>query len=202
MNRRFCLLLLSAVLPLYSQIERGNITGQVKDASGAGIPGAEVIATHVFTGVQTKTQSTTAGDYNLPIQPGRYRVVVTAPGFKRYLHDNVTVATSSSVRLDAALEIGAVSESVEVKAEVAQIQTETAKVSTAVSNKLVDELPLVVGGALRSPFDLVTVAPEARGSGQGLSLGGGQAAAWNATLDGLSVTTNRASDTVEIAYNP
>src|SRR5204863_7334165 len=51
------------------------------------------------------------------------------------------------------------------------------------------------------PFDLVTVAPEARGTGQGLVLGGGQAAAWNATLDGLSVATNRASDTVEIAYN-
>jgi len=201
MNRRFRLLLLSAALPLLGQIERGNITGQVRDASGAGIPGADVIATHLLTGLETRTQSAAAGDFNIPVQPGRFRVIITAPGFKRYLHDNVTVATSFTVRLDAALEIGAVSESVEVKAEVAQIQTETAKVSTAVSNKLVDELPLVVGGALRSPFDLVTIAPEARGSGQGLVLGGGQAAAWNATLDGLSVGTNRASDTVEIAYN-
>src|SRR5262245_47335325 len=151
---RISCLLLAAALPLFCQTERGNITGQVKDGTGAGIPAAEVIATHVLTGVQTRTQSTTAGDYNIPIQPGPYRVSVTAPGFKRYLHDNVTVATSSTVRLDPVLEIGAVSESVEVKAEVVQIQTETAKVSTAVSNKLVDELPLVVGGALRSPFDL------------------------------------------------
>jgi hypothetical protein len=56
MDRRFCLLLLSAALPLFCQTERGNITGQVKDASGVGIPGAELIATHVLTGVQTKTQ--------------------------------------------------------------------------------------------------------------------------------------------------
>ena len=89
----------------------------------------------------------------------------------------------------------------QVSAAVAQIQTENAKISTAVQNRMVDELPLVVGGALRSPFNLVTVTPEARGDGGTLSLGGGQAAAWNATLDGISVTTNRAANTAEIAYN-
>ena len=136
MIRRFCLLLLSAVLPLFCQTERGNITGQVRDASGAGIPGAELIATHVSTGLQTKTQSTAAGDYNIPIQPGRYRVTVTAAGFKRYLHDNVIVATSSTVRLDAVLEIGAVSESVEVKAEVAQIQSHRQTVSARANAKV------------------------------------------------------------------
>src|SRR5205823_1102829 len=146
-------------------------------------------AVHLLTNVQAKTVSTAAGDYNLPIPPGSYRVVITAPGFKRYERENVTVATASTVRLDANLDLGAVSESVRVSTEVAQIQTESAKVSTAVQNRMVDELPLVVGGTLRSPFDLVTVAPEARGSGQALVLGGGQAAAWNATLDGLSVTT-------------
>ncbi|MBI3681716.1 MAG: TonB-dependent receptor [Acidobacteria bacterium] len=73
--------------------------------------------------------------------------------------------------------------------------------TTAVQNRLVDELPLVVGGALRSPFDLVSITPEARGGGSQLALGGGQARAWEATLDGVSVATNRSADAVEIAYN-
>src|SRR5262249_53214818 len=152
------------------------------------------------TNAQMKTESTAAGEYNIPIPPGVYRVTVTAAGFKRYVRDQVTVETASTVRLDAVLELGAVSESVEVAADVAQIQTETAKLSTAVQNRMVDELPLVVGGALRSPFDLVTITPESHGSGQTLSLGGGQAAAWSATIDGLSVNTNRSADTVETAY--
>jgi hypothetical protein len=80
------------------------------------------------------------------------------------------------------------------------VQTENAKVTTAVQNKLVDELPLVVAGALRSPFHLVSITPEARGGGTRLALGGGQARAWEATLDGVSVATNRAADAIEIAY--
>jgi len=57
-----------------------------------------------------------------------------------------------------------------------------------------------VGGALRSAFDLVSITPEAKGSGNAVSLGGGQAASWSATLDGLPVNTNRAGDTSETAY--
>ncbi|HYM10801.1 MAG TPA: TonB-dependent receptor [Bryobacterales bacterium] len=192
---------LCAAAAVWAQTERGNITGQVKDPSGAAIPGAEVSAVQTATNVRTVAQSTTAGEYNIPVPPGVYRVTVTAAGFKRYVHDNVTLAAASTVRLDAVLELGTLSESVEVSADVAQIQTETAKVSASVQNRMVDELPLVVGGALRSPFDLVSITPESRGSGGGLALGGGQAAAWDATLDGLSVTTNRSANTVEIAYN-
>jgi hypothetical protein len=80
------------------------------------------------------------------------------------------------------------------------MQTDDAKISNAVQNRLVDELPLVVGGALRSPFDLVTTVPEAKGSGSALALGGGQAGSWGATLDGLSVNTNRSADAGETAY--
>src|SRR5207302_1990919 len=101
----------------------------------------------------------------------------------------------------AQLQLGQVSEQVEVTAAAVVIQTDNAKVSTQIQNKLVDELPLVVGGAMRSPFNLVPVVPEARGSGQGLSIGGGQVAQWDATLDGYSVGTNRSGDTDEAALN-
>ena len=176
MRPKCCLLLLSIVAPLYSQSERGNITGIVRDPSGAAIPSAEVVAVHLSTNVQTKTVTTPAGDYNITVPPGTYRLLVSAAGFKRYERENVTLATASTVRLDATLDLGTLSESVKVSAEVAQVQTETARSPTSVPNRLVDELPPVVGGTLRSPFDLATIAPESRGSGQTLVLGGGQAA--------------------------
>jgi outer membrane receptor protein involved in Fe transport len=200
MRRFVATLLLSAGL-VCAQTERGNITGGVRDPSGAAVPGAEVQAVNVATNVTSHTQATDAGEYNIPVPPGMYRLIINAPGFKRYLADNVTVTAASTVRLDATLEIGAVTETLQVSADLLQIQTENAKITTSVQNRLVDELPLVVGGELRSPFDLVSVVAEAKGQDATLSLGGGQARAWDATLDGLSVTTNRSADAVEIAYN-
>ena len=87
-----------------------------------------------------------------------------------------------------------------VVAENAVVSTEDAKVATTVSNRLIDELPLVVGGAMRSPFDLLSTVPEARGSGSSTSLGGGQGGSFGATLDGISVNTNRQGDTGETAF--
>src|SRR5947209_1990625 len=93
MQSRCCLLMLLLGASLYCQTERGNITGQVQDPSGVAVPSAEGVAVHLLTNVQAKTVSTVAGDYNLPIQPGSYRVIITAPGFKRYERENVTLAT-------------------------------------------------------------------------------------------------------------
>src|SRR5437667_1306082 len=115
MKRKYCALMVSLVAPLFGQTERGNITGQVKDPTGAAIAAAEVTAIRVSTNLQTRTESTAAGDYNIPVTPGDYRVLISAPGFKRYVRERVTVDAASTVRLDAALELGAVSESVEVR---------------------------------------------------------------------------------------
>ena len=95
--------------------------------------------------------------------------------------------------------MGGVTQTVEVQAQNAQVQTEDAKISTAVSNTLVDQLPLVVGGAMRSPFDLVATVPEAK-NGTNLALGGGQGGAFAATFDGVSVNTNRQGNTTETSY--
>lgn len=193
---------LFATLGLYAQSERGAITGIVSDPAGASIPGATIAITHIDTGSTQSLEATGAGQYtaaNLP--PGIYRIEVSAPGFKRFVGSNVTLTAGGTIRMDAQLQIGQVSESVEVTAAVAQIQTENAKITTAVTNKLVDELPLVVGGSMRNPFNLVAVAAEAKGSGQRMALGGGQVAQWDATLDGHSVGTNRSGDTDEAALN-
>src|SRR5581483_6325063 len=90
--------------------------------------------------------------------------------------------------------VGEAIQTVEVQANAVQLQTEDAKTSVTVNQKLVDTLPLVVGGAVRSPFDLATITPESKpqGGDGGFALGGGQAAAYQATLDGVSVDTSRA----------
>lgn len=187
---------------LLAQTERGNITGVISDPTHAPIPGAGIVLVQTDTNATTKAASMNSGEYNLPnLPPGSYRMEVTAPGFKRFLRQNIVVSAASTVRIDALLELGQLSEQIEVSAAVAAIQTDDAKVTTQVENRLVDELPLQVAGSMRSPFNLVEVVPEAQGSGQALSLGGGQVAAWDATLDGHSVGTNRSADTAEAALN-
>ena len=193
---------LCVVFPLAAQTERGNISGLITDPSSAAVAGAEITAVHTATNATSRTVAANSGEFNIPnLVPGPYRVEVTATGFKRFIQQNVIVAAASSVRLDMTLQLGQVSEQIEVSASAAVIQTDNAKVSTQVQNKLVDELPLVVSGSLRSPFNLVAVVPEARGDGQRLAIGGGQVAQWDATLDGHSVGTNRSGDTAEAALN-
>src|SRR5687767_9926868 len=194
--------LLALACILYSQSERGNISGLVTDPAGAAIAGAKLTIVHRDTNTSSNVATTEGGEYNVPnLAPGIYRIEITAPGFKRFIQDNVIVAAASTLRADVQLQLGQVSETVEVTASAVQLQTDNAKVSTHVQNKLVDELPLVVGGSMRSPFNLVAVAAEAKGDGQRLALGGGQVAAWDATLDGHSVGTNRSSDANEAALN-
>ena len=196
-----CVFSLTLAFSLFAQGDRGTITGTVTDSTGAPMPNVVVNITNTATNTSVRVTTTGTGEYNVAsLQPGSYRVEIVAPGFKRYVQAGIEAAAGTSVRLDAKLEIGQVTESVEVRAQSVQLQTENAKVTSAVENKLVDELPLVVGGAMRSPFDLVTMIPQARGSGNSLMIGGGQAAAWGATLDGLSVNTNRSGDAAETAY--
>ena len=199
--KKLVLLALSAAM-LFAQSERGNITGAVLDPTGAAIPGAEIVITHRTTNTTVKLTTTTSGEYNAAgLQPGEYTIDVSAPGFRRFSQTNAILTASSTLRIDARLQVGSVSDTVEVIATAAQVQTENAKVTTSVNSVLVDSLPLVVGGDIRTPLGLVAIAPEARGSGNTMRLGGGQGGAWNATLDGISVGTNRVADMTEVGYN-
>ena len=74
-------------------------------------------------------------------------------GFKSAIRSDIVVSAGSTITINAQLEIGAVTESVQVSAALDLLQTTTAKVASAVTNKMVDELPLVVGGAMRGAFD-------------------------------------------------
>jgi hypothetical protein len=196
-NRYFAAAAL-ALLPvfLWAQTDRGIITGTVTDASGAVVPAASVTVTNVATNASFTTLSTGTGNYTVPsLPPGTYRVRVESAGFKAFERSNVVVIAGGTARANAILELGQITESISVTSDLAQVQTETAKVSTQVSNKMVDELPLVVGGAMRGAFDLAIITPEANepdiDSDKAFNVGGGQAGSYGATLDGVSILTSR-----------
>jgi len=190
----------------FGQSDRGVVTGTVTDSNGGAIPDADVTATNLATNVISRTRTTGEGVYTIPALPaGTYKVRIEKSGFKVSEQPETVVAASQTTSIDATLEPGQVSETVEISSEAAQLQTENARVSTQVSNKFVEELPLVVAGAVRSPFDLALTTPEARQLGDdrnggfgGFAIGGGQGGAWGITLDGITAGTSR-SGSVEWA---
>ena len=187
--------------PGVAQSERGSIAGVVQDTTRAGIPGVAVKVINTATNATTSLVSSESGTYsavNLP--PGTYRIEASIPGFQSANVAGIRLAAGAAARIDVTLNLGAVTESVDVVATSALLQTEDAKVSTNISNELIDQLPLVVGGAMRSVFDLVSTVPEAKGSGANVVLGGGQSGSFGATLDGISVNTNRNADVTETAF--
>jgi hypothetical protein len=178
---------------LAAQTDRGIITGTITDSSGAAVPEARVAATNTATNISIQTVTTSSGDFTIPSLPvGSYQVRVEQTGFKTAVRNQVVVTAGGTATVNIQLEVGAVTESVQVAASLEMLQTTTAKVSTSVSNKLVDELPLVVGGAMRGAFDLALITAEAnQPSDDNFNIGGGQGGAYGATLDGVSVLTGR-----------
>jgi len=197
--------LVAFALCAFGQQDRGLITGNVKDNSGAVVPGARVTVTQNQTNSNYQTVTSDTGDYTLPSLPiGPYNIKVEKEGFKSFLAKDLNVAASSSNRVDVSLEVGTTQQTVEVVATGAQIQLENARTQTTVENKLVDSLPLVVSGNMRSPFDLALLAPEAKApnnANDNFAIGGGQAASYGMTLDGVTTTTGRALQTSWAALN-
>src|SRR4051794_7241969 len=134
----------------------GQITGQITDSSGAAVPDAAITLKNTSTDAVRRTVSTASGDYTFPsLPPGTYAVEAEKPGFKKSESTNVTVQVQQTVRLDLALSIGQVNESVIVQANAVALQAENATVGTVVENKRIVELPL--NG--RNFLQLVALAP-------------------------------------------
>ena len=201
--RRACLLLLLS-LAAFAQSDRGTITGVVHDSSGAIVPAAKIAVVNQATKVSLPAVSNESGEYTVPsLQPGTYSVRVTKEGFRTSELTGITLDASQTVRADATLEVGAANQTVEVMASAVQVQSEDAKSATTLQNKLVNDLPLVVGGTVRTPFDLASLTPDAKnlGGDNGFMLGGGQAASYGTSLDGVSTNTSRALSKSWVASN-
>jgi hypothetical protein len=200
----------------FAQTDRGTITGTVLDNTGAAIPAASVTATNIATNTATTAVTSSTGVYSIPaLQPGTYKVRVEKSGFKAAEITQVVVVVGNTTPANLSLEIGQVSETVEIASSGGvQVQTENAKITSQVSNKQIDQLPLVVSGTMRSPFDLSLLTPESKPLGLGgaagvggpgynseFSLGGGQGGTWGITLDGASSGTSRFGSTEWASLN-
>ena len=121
----------------------GDISGHVSDSTGAVIPDATVTLTNVGTSGKRTTVTTQSGDYTFTAVPvGVYNIQATHAGFKTSSSNNVALQIQQSMRVNFTLEVGAVTDSVEVSATSALLQSENATLGTVVENKAVNELPL------------------------------------------------------------
>jgi hypothetical protein len=177
-------LLLCFGLPLLGQT-LGDISGRVNDPSGAGVPDAAVTLTNTATNAVRSANSTGDGLYTFTsVPPGVYNLKVEHMGFTTAISTNVQVQVQQSVRLDLTLQVGQVSETVEVSAAAALLQSENATVGTVIENRGIVELPL--NG--REYLNLVTLAPNvsnlAPASGQAGARQGGDRAAQSISAGG------------------
>src|SRR6188474_2904394 len=198
--------LLGLVTPraVLAQVDRATLTGTVKDSGGAVVPGATVSITNVATNVSSQQQTTETGSYLfVNLIPGQYRVEVELTGFKKTAQA-VTLEVGQRARVDTALEVGSLNETVSVTQATQLINSNDATLGGVVTQMEVANLPL----AIRNWDDLLALVPGVQGDryteqGGGTSFGrtgginvhGARALQNNFLLDG--VDNNSISENVQ-----
>src|SRR5262245_36626384 len=146
MGTRFtqCLVCLLAIAAgMSAQTFYGSIVGNVVDASGSAIPQAQVILINLGTADRRTAITDDTGNYQfVNLVPGQYRVEVEHTGFRRFVRDPITVEVQSAVRIDVAMQVGDVTQTVEVSAQTPLLQTENAALGQVVESRKVLEMPL------------------------------------------------------------
>ena len=169
------------VLPLAAQ--NSSLNGVVTDAHGAVVPGASVKIQNDATSAQRASTSNAQGEYEVvQVPPGTYKVTAEKAGFRVQTYD-VVLQTNTPATLNIALEVGAVSQSVEVTAEVSVVNTENASTGNPFTETQVKEIPL----QLRNVVALLGVQPGVAATGQVL---GARPDQNNVLLDGVDVNDN------------
>ncbi|MGH9453793.1 MAG: TonB-dependent receptor domain-containing protein, partial [Terriglobia bacterium] len=126
----------------YSQIVYGNIIGTVTDSSGAAVPGAKVTITNAGTSVSVSSTTNESGNYTQPhLAAGTYTVKVEAQGFQTFINQNVVVSPDSSVQVNAQMQLGQVTQQVQVTAAPPNLQTEKTDVHTLYTSQTLSSLP-------------------------------------------------------------
>lgn len=149
MNRRvsqfLCVLIVFvfAVPAVYGQAVNGTLLGTVTDASGAVVPNAKITITETRTGLSRTMAASENGYYVFPdLPPGIYNVQVEHPGFRTTIKSGVDVLVNTTVRVDQQLQPGVVSETVNVTAEVAMLQTDRSDTGRQIETKALADLPI------------------------------------------------------------
>lgn len=144
--RKIIVSTLCAVLSIsavFAQVGTSSITGRTTDTSGAVIARVAVTIVQPATNFQFAGVTNEDGIYRVPsLAPGLYRITFEAPGFKRTVRDNVDLRTGDTLAVDAVLQIGNVTESVEVTATTPLLETETSATGTVVEGDVLHKLPM------------------------------------------------------------
>lgn len=183
------LLLLLLVIPslLSAQSSQANISGLVTDSQGATIAGATIAARSLATSSTTTVTTNDSGLYALRALPiGAYLLTVEKPGFKKLVRSGITLTTSQSLELNLTLEVGAVTESIQVSAAATSIETRSSDVSQLVEAKTIEDMPIgdrrsmniigLTGAAVFVNYDA--------GGKPNFSLAGGRTQSQNFFIDG------------------
>jgi Carboxypeptidase regulatory-like domain/TonB-dependent Receptor Plug Domain len=195
-----CLFLASLAV---GQVITGSIVGTVMDNTGSVIPGAEVTARSLETGIEMSTVANESGTYQFNLlRAGTYQVIATTTGFQRLQRDDVIVRTSEILRLDLTLEVGVVTETVTVSAETPLLQSEQATLGHVVEQRTITSIPLATRNFTQilgtSPGVVGTImnADRAGTGSDSVSVNGARRGSNNLLVDGAPTTNqlNNAPD--------
>jgi hypothetical protein len=175
-----------------------RVTGIVQDKTGAAIAGAAVTLTNEATKVSFNTVTSSVGTYVFDgVQPGRYKINAEMKGFKSFVAGDIAVTIGQPAVVNATLEVGAVTETVEVKEAAELVQTNTSgNFGNLVDQISVTTLP-IVGLRGRNALNFVELQPGVVDGGPnitggGVSVHGSRDRAWNYTLDGIDINETSA----------
>ena len=120
-----------------------RLTGAVVDSSGAGVPAAEITIFNTETGTERRTIASDAGDFTFPsLSPGDYTMTVSKSGFRQIRREGIRLEVNQTARLDFTLEVGAVTETVQVTAAAPPIDSDTSSIGQVMETKAIEDLPL------------------------------------------------------------
>ena len=186
---------------LLAQFDSGQISGFVRDQTGAVVPGASVVATNEGTHEPHRGVTNSEGYYVFPqLLVGTYSIAIEARGFKRYVKSGIVLDAEAKVNADAQLTVGQASESVEVTASSAAVQTDSAQVATTIGTHQMQDLTL--NG--RNPIYLAALSPGVVGgtigtfdpdsvSNGGFNINGARPDEYTVVIDGAMATRTRSS---------
>ena len=137
-----------AAFPMVSSLQAqtlyGSLTGNVTDSTGASVPNAKVEALNIGTGIAKQMMSDERGSYLFSdLQPGTYKVTISAPAFSSRVQEGVSILANTVVRADAQLAVSSVNESVLVSAAAVTLQTDRADVNNVIRSSQIVDLPLI-----------------------------------------------------------
>src|SRR4051794_35756942 len=208
--RRAAALIVIAAAWLTAQTITGSITGTVTDPSGAIITNVRIIATNIGTNVTYTAVTNEAGVFNIPFLPvGQYKVEAEQRGFKKSVLGPFALEVNQIARIDVKLEVGEVTQSVEITAIAPILQTESTQTGASLTAETVSSIPLngrnfasltqLIPGAISTSPNAMNTSARAQGGGSRPQVNGNREQTNNFLLDGVD---NNDSIDNRIGYQP